>query len=270
MEPATPSTVSKAIDGLPADTRYEIAFPLDLRPESDRGALLRSLRAEGFTRIAVGGETLRLDDPGVVLPESASVDVVVDRLIRGRDVPERRLDSIESAFARGLGRCCILAGGDSWTFVRGWRCSRCGTEHIEPHPNLFRFNRALGACPTCEGFGRITELDLARIVPDDAKTIRQGAIAPWSTPAYRNYLDELLTEATALGIRVDLPFGRLDPEQVGRVLRGVPGTRFTGIEGFIQALERKTYKLHVRVFLNRWRRYRTCPTCQGRGYGPRR
>jgi excinuclease ABC subunit A len=261
--PATPSSVSAAIDGLPPETRYEIAFPLDLRPESDREALLRSLRAGGFTRITTGGQTVRLDEPGVVLPATGSVDVVVDRLVRGRDAPERRIDSIESAFARGLGRCRILTGDEAWSFVRGWRCGRCGTEHLEPQPNLFRFNRALGACPECEGFGRITELDLARIVPDVSKTIRKGAIAPWTTPAYHHHLEELLADATALGIPVDVPFSRLEAEQVRRVMEGVPGARFPGIEGFIRALERKTYKLHVRVFLSRWRRYRTCPACQG-------
>jgi excinuclease ABC subunit A len=261
--PASPSTVSDAIDGLPPDTRYEIAFPLDLRAESDRDALLRSLRIQGFTRITVGGQTIRLDDPGISLPEAGSVDVVVDRLVRGRDAPERRLDSIESAFAKGLGRCRIAFAGEAWTFVRGWRCSRCATEHLEPQPSLFRFNRAAGACPECEGIGRIAELDLARIVPDPSKSIRQGALAPWATPAYRAYLDELLADARALGIPVDVPYSRLDAEQVRRLLDGVPGTRFAGIDGFIRALERKTYKLHVRVFLNRWRQYRTCPACQG-------
>jgi excinuclease ABC subunit A len=261
--PATPSTVAATIDGLPANTRYEVAFPLDLRPESDREALSRSLRADGFTRIAIGGRAARLDEPGAALPETGSVDVVVDRLVRGRNAPERRLDSIESAFARGLGRCRILAGDEAWTFVRGWRCGRCGTEHIEPQPNLFRFNRGLGACPVCEGFGRVTELDLARIVPDPSKTIRQGAIVPWTTPAYRTHLDELLADARALDLPVDVPFGRLDAEQVRRVVEGVPDTRYVGLEGFIQALERKSYKLHVRVFLSRWRRYRTCPGCQG-------
>lgn len=263
VEPATPSTVSRAIDALPAGTRYEIAFPLDLRPDSDREALLRSLGAEGFTRVAVGEQVFRLDEPGLSLPDAASVDVVVDRLVRGRDAPVRRLDSIESAFARGLGRCRLRAGDESSTFVRGWRCSRCGTSHIEPQPLLFRFNRALGACPTCEGFGRIAELDLARIVPDPSKTIRQGAIAPWTTPFYQAYLDELLAEAARLGIAVDLPFARLDAEQVRRVVEGVPGTRFAGLEGFIRALERKSYRLHVRVFLGRWRRYRPCPACAG-------
>jgi excinuclease ABC subunit A len=261
--PATPSTVSRAIDALPPETRYEIAFPVDLRPESDVAAVLRSLQAEGFTRIVSGGRTIRLDEPGAARPEAGSIDVIVDRMVRGRDAPQRRLDSIESAFATGLGRCRVLAGRDAWTFMRGWRCSRCGTEHAEPQPNLFRFNRPLGACPVCEGFGRLDELDLDRIVPDPSRTIREGAIAPWTSPAYRSYLDELIAEAPALGIAVDLPFDRLDPEQVRRVVQGVPDSRFSGVEGFIRALERQSYKLHVRVFLSRWRRFRPCPACRG-------
>jgi excinuclease ABC subunit A len=263
VQPATPATVSAAIDALPPETRYEIAFPMDLRPESDRDALLSGLRAQGFTRIVLNGQALRLDDPGLVLPETGSVDIIVDRLVRARDAPARRLDSIESAFSRGLGRCRVIAGNEAWTFVRGWRCSRCGTEQIEPQPNLLRFNRALGACPNCEGFGRITELDLARIVPDPSRTIRQGAIAPWSIPAYRSHLDDLLTVAGAQGIPVDVPFARLDPSQVGRLVEGVPGTPFTGLDGFFRALERKSYRRHVRVLLGRWRKYQTCPACQG-------
>ncbi len=263
VQPATTAHVSAAIDALPDGARYEIAFPIDVLPGTDHEALTRSLQAEGFTRIAVAGQTLRLDEPGLVLPTSGTFDVIVDRLIRGRDEPGRRLDSIESAFAKGLGRCRLLSGEDAWTFVRGWRCARCGTDHIEPQPNLFRFNRGLGACPTCEGFGRTSEPDLDRIVPDPSKTIRDGAIAPWTTPAYRPYLDELLAVGAELAIPLDVPFAQLDSETVGRIASGVPGTGFVGLDGFFRKLERKTYKLHIRVFLSRWKSYRPCPTCQG-------
>jgi excinuclease ABC subunit A len=261
--PATPSTVARAIDTLPVGTRYEIAFPIDVRPETDRAALVRSLRAEGFGRIGISGRDLRLDEPGVELPEAGSVDVIVDRLVRGRDAPARRSDSIEAAFARGLGRCRILAGEGSWTFVRGWRCSRCGTDHLAPEPRLFRFNGAFGACPLCEGFGRTAELDLAQIVPDPSRTIRAGAIAPWATPAHRGPLEALIEAGPATGIPVDVPFRDLSSEQVRRLLDGVPGTGFGGLEGFFRALERRSYKVHVRVFLSRWRRYQECPACHG-------
>jgi excinuclease ABC subunit A len=263
--PATPGMVSEAIDALPEDTRYEIAFPVDIRPETDRTSLLQSLRSQGFARIAAAGQVVRLDEPEaeVALPAEGPVDVIVDRLVRGKDAIARRIDSIESAFVKGLGRCRILAGGASWTYTRGWRCSRCGTDHLEPQPNLFRFNGALGACPVCEGFGRTTELDLARIVPDPSKSIRAGAIAPWATPGYRIQLDELLGNAPALGLPVDVPFAQLAPAEVRRLVEGVAGAGFTGLNGFFQGLERKAYKLQVRLFLGRWRRYQNCPACGG-------
>jgi excinuclease ABC subunit A len=261
--PSSPAAIERAVDALPADTRYEIAFPVDLRPSTDRQALLRSLQAEGFTRLKQGGQVVRLDDPALVLPETGSVDVIVDRLVRGKDAIDRRADSIESALAHGLGRCRLHAACQSWTFVRGWRCSRCGTDHLEPQPALFRYNAPLGACPVCEGFGQTSELDMARIVPDPKKSLRAGAIAPWSTPAHRAYQDELVAAAPGLGIPLDRPFARLTPEQVRRIVDGAPEVGFTGLSGFIHRLERKTYKLHVRVFLSRFRRYETCPACRG-------
>src|SRR5262249_23517507 len=134
VRPATPATRARAIDELPAETRYEIAFPLDLRPESDRPALVQSLRTAGFARVVVSGQAMRLDDPTFALPEAGSVDVIVDRLVRGRDATGRRTDSIEAALGQGLGRCRILVGDDAWTFVRGWRCSRCRPDHLHPQP----------------------------------------------------------------------------------------------------------------------------------------
>ncbi len=107
---------------------------------------MRSLQAEGFTRLRVDGQAIALDDPSMTLPVEGDldVDVIVDRLVRGKDAPERRLDSIETAFAKGLGRCRILAGDETRTYIRGWRCSRCGTDHVEPQPNLFRYHSPTG------------------------------------------------------------------------------------------------------------------------------
>ena len=263
--PATPASISSALDLLQVGARYEIAFPLEVRTTTDRSALMHSLRAEGFTRLRVVGQAIALDDPSTSLPVEGDLDldVIVDRLVRGKDAPERRLDSIETAFAKGLGRCRIRAGDKISTYVRGWRCSRCGTDHVEPQANLFRYHSPLGACPVCEGTGRTMELDLGRIVPDPSKTIRADAVAPWATPAYRTCLEELLDNSTALAIPVDVPFERLDGEQSKRLFDGVSGSRFPGIRGFFQGLEHRTYQQTVRVFLSRWRSHQTCPACHG-------
>ena len=194
MSPATPLSVSRAIDELPAGTRYEIGFPLDILPGTDTAALAQSLLEDGLTRVRVGERIETLTPEGSALcgaqEGKRNVDAIIDRLVRGKDVPERRLDSIETAFARGLGRCCLILDGTTRTFVRGWRCSVCGTDHIEPQVNLFRYQSPLGACPRCEGLGQVIDLDFDRIVPDRSKSIREGAIAPWNNPAYRGLLAE--------------------------------------------------------------------------------
>ena len=174
VAPASSETVSRAIEQWPEETRYEIGFPLEILPGTDRRSLLGSLRARGFTRFRVGGQSLMLDGPDPPLRGDCSVEVIVDRLVRGSDRADRRADSIETAFEHGLGRCRVIALGESHTFVRGWRCSQCGTDHIEPQPALFRYNSPLGACPACEGTGHTVELDLSRIVPDPSRTIRSA------------------------------------------------------------------------------------------------
>jgi excinuclease ABC subunit A len=156
-----------------------------------------------------------------------------------------------------------LAESAELTFYRGRRCAGCEADFPEPEPRLFRYNSPQGACPTCEGFGRVIDLDLARIVPDPSKSLRDGAIAPWSTPAYREWLADLLDFAPVLGVPVDVPFKHLSPEQVLPIIEGVPARGFSGLRGFFRWLERKSYKMHVRVFLSRWRSYIACPDCRG-------
>ena len=265
VEPATPASLATAADELPQGSRYLIVFPVDVRPDSDRAALADALREDGFTRVRAGGQVVGLGDGP--LPEAdagdGTVDVVVDRLVRGSESPERRLDSIETAMAKGLGRARLIHGEASRTFYRGWKCSHCGRDYPEPEPRLFLYNNPLGACPACEGFGRVVEFELDRVVPDPSKSIRGGAIAPWTTPAYRGTLQDLLDAAPALGLPVDLPFKRLTPEQVAVVVEGSPAHGFPGLRGFFRWLERRSYKLHVRVFLSRWRGYAPCPACKG-------
>jgi excinuclease ABC subunit A len=263
VKPATPTSVAHSIDELPEGTRYQIGFPVEILPRTDRGALVASLRADGLTRVLIEGVSRSLDEPGLTLPESGSVDVIVDRLVRGKEATERRIDSLETAFARGMGRCRIIVGDDSRTFLRGWRCGHCGTDHLAPEPELFQYSGPIGACPACEGTGHTLEVDLSRVIPDPSKTIRQGAIAPWANPQYRPFLEMLLAESQSLEIPVDIPFARLDERQRTRVFEGVVGTRFRGIDGFLRELEKRDHKPAVRIFLSRWRGQRTCSACQG-------
>jgi excinuclease ABC subunit A len=142
-------------------------------------------------------------------------------------------------------------------------CEECGIEYPKPEPQLFSFNSPLGACPTCEGFGNLIDLDMDLIVPDPRKTLQEGAIAPWNTPAYAHELEELLRLAPDYNLPVDVPFRSLDDAQRRLIREGVPERNFGGLEGFFAWLERRKYKMHLRVFLSRWRSSRPCPECLG-------
>ncbi len=268
VEPSDPATVVRAIEGLPVGAHYLVAFPLDVRPDSDRRGLAEGLIEQGFTRArGAGGAVARLDSGP--LPEGP-IDVVVDRLTRGSEATGRRLDSIETAFAKGLGRARLIVedGGLDLTFYRKRRCSNCGTDHADHDPRLFRYNSPLGACPTCEGYGRVVGLDLDRIVPDRSKSIRGGAIAPWNTPSHKDELEKLLARAPRLGLPTDVPFADLTPGQVATVVDGSIPKGYGGLRGFFDRLEAKAYKMPVRVFLSRWRGYHACPTCEGKRLRP--
>jgi len=252
VRPADTSAVVSAIDALPEGTRYQVAFPVDVTPETDLALLGDSLRESGFLRVQVDGRTLSIDTEPPPRPSSGPIDVIVDRLARGKEDSGRRLDSIETAFDRGLGRCRILCDQTTLQFFRGWRCGTCGADYVRPDPRLFNPNSPLGACPTCEGFGRVIDLDFDRIIPDKTKSLRDGAIVPWTMPAYRQHLDALLRDA---GLPATVPFERLTTEQRATIERSV--------RAMFTKLERKLYKLHVRVFLSRWRSYHPCPSCHG-------
>lgn len=146
---------------------------------------------------------------------------------------------------------------------RSRRCNACDIDFPDPEPRLFSFNNPLGACPTCEGFGDVMEVDMDLVVPDPSKSIREGAIAPWNTPSYSHEREELLALARKRNIPVDIPFSKLDSVALKIIREGSPEDNFGGLAGFFAWLERKKYKMHVRVFLSRWRSYSRCPDCNG-------
>jgi excinuclease ABC subunit A len=153
-------------------------------------------------------------------------------------------------------------------FSERFECRTCGIPYEDPQPRLFSFNNPFGACPTCHGFGNIIELDQDLVVPDQQKSINQGAIEPWTKPHYRSHLAELKRAAKTRGVRLDVAWRDLTAEEVTFVMDGDPSTGsgrgdFEGVRGFFRWLERKKYKVHVRVFLSRYRGYLTCPDCGG-------
>jgi excinuclease ABC subunit A len=147
-------------------------------------------------------------------------------------------------------------------------CADCNLEYPAPEPRLYSFNSPLGACPECEGFGNVIDIDMDLVVPDPSKTLADGAIAPWNSPAYQHELEELLALAPDYGLPVGVPFRQLEPRHLELIQSGVPEREFGGLQGFFAWLERRKYKMHIRVFLSRWRSYRTCPACGGKRLRP--
>ncbi|MBQ1454448.1 MAG: hypothetical protein IIZ25_01190 [Thermoguttaceae bacterium] len=154
--------------------------------------------------------------------------------------------------------------GERWTlcgFSRRLRCEDCGIEYPGLEPKLFSFNSPLGACPLCEGFGNLMTFELNKIIPDKKKSLKDGAIAPWNSPSYRYKYQELFRAAETVGLRTDVPVGELTKREMDLLLNGKRGTGYDGINGFFSRLQRQKYKMHIRVFLSRWRSYRACPLC---------
>jgi len=279
----TPQTAAERLGNLQEGTRFVLAFPRRVAADESLQAVAAALREDGFVRVIHAGRTQPLTEPSFAAEETGGASggdllVVTDRLTAGGFTPARLRDSLEIAFAKGQGTCCALVPANGaagsimvddrpwqrWGFSASLRCDTCQRDYPEPEPRLYDFNSPLGACPQCEGFGDVVDIDMDLIVPNPTKTIREGAIAPWNTPAYAHELEELLALADDYHLPVDVPFEQLTDEHLRLIRDGVAERSFGGLRGFFDWLERRKYKMHIRVFLSRWRSYRPCPTCGGK------
>ena len=240
---------------------------------------LNTLRRRGFGRLLVEGRTVAIEEAEKnpsALRGLTTLPVVVDRIRVQSGMRSRLTDSIETAFREGDGAAFAIEVDDAGTpvathrFSERFECRRCGLSYEAPQPRLFSFNNPFGACPTCHGFGNTIELDMDLVVPDQRKSINEGAIEPWSKPHYRNCLAHLKRVARTAGLRLDVPWEDLTDEERLFVIDGtLPAgaasgvSEYDGIQGFFRRLERKKYKVHVRVFLSRYRGYLTCRDCGG-------
>jgi len=297
----TAELVAKRLQALPAGTRLLIGFDLPLVAISSNGAsgdsefaddgdngddadllppvprasaidasrqTLETLRRRGFGRVLIDGAAVAIEDvPNEALKGRTSIEVVVDRVKNDGDVLSRLTDSVETSYREGGGAAfAVVLGADGASdsrivFSEKFECRTCGIAYETPQPRLFSFNNPFGACATCNGFGNIIELDMGLVVPDPSKSINQGAIEPWTKPHYRSHLAELKRTAKKAGIRLDVPWSDLTDDERKLVIEGYGD--YDGVRGFFRWLERKKYKVHVRVFLSRYRGYQSCPDCGG-------
>ena len=233
------------------------------------GETINGLRRRGFGRLLVEGKAVTFEDLDLsALAKRTTLEVVVDRVRIEGDLRTRLTDSIETSYREGGGAAFAIAlgrepgtGDERIVFSERFDCRACGIAYETPQPRLFSFNNPFGACPTCHGFGNVIELDMGLVVPDPSLSINQGAIEPWSKPHYRAQLAELKRAARKSGLPLDVPWKDLSDDERKFVVEG--DGDFEGVRGFFRWLERKKYKVHVRVFLSRYRGYLTCPDCEG-------
>ncbi len=264
-QPVLPESPDRIYDALPPGGRLVITFPFPLAEGSD--PLRKELMRFGFDRLWHDGAVLDIHQ-WAPAEETDGVDVLVDRLVLDRAPRQRVLDSLETAMRFGGGRVDLWPDGEGRrSFSNRLHCARCDLDYLPPLPNLFSFNSPIGACDTCRGFGRVIDIDLDLIIPDPGLSIAQGAIKPWGGEADgRMEYEDLSAFCRRRRIPMDKPFARLDETQRRAIVDGTDD--YYGVRGFFQWLETKTYKMHVRVYLSRFRSYDICPQCDGARFKP--
>ncbi|MBX9578300.1 MAG: excinuclease ABC subunit UvrA [Chthoniobacterales bacterium] len=239
------------------------------------------LREQGYLRIWIDGTIHRTDEPPTVKQLPPVVAVLQDRLEIKKANQQRLTEAIETALHLGKDRIAFInpETGAVHPFSSGWHCAHCDVTIRPPSPGLFSFNNPLGACPVCRGFGRVVGFDLSRIIPDRSLSVASGVVKPFQSGQARDSQGDLLRACAFNDIDVHLPFEELSAKDQEFILQGESGvdlstedikdnSRWYGVYGFFKWLENKTYKMHVRVFLSRYRSYKPCDSCHGGRFQP--
>jgi len=241
--------------------------PTDQSLEGIKSRLFE-LRQKGFNRLFQQGRLFEFSTPESLLDVDFNkpLFVLVDRIAIASDSRARIVDATEISFRESGEVVFETASRDDQPsrrlrFSQRFECKTCNIRYDEPEPRLFSFNNPFGACPRCQGFGNTIDFDLALVIPDPSKTLNEGAIEPWTKPKYRSLFTDLKRFAKPAGIPLDVPWAELSSEHRRLIVEG--DRHFPGIRGFFQYMQRKKYKLHVRVFLSRYRGYSTCSECGG-------
>jgi excinuclease ABC subunit A len=291
----TVDEIADAVLALDPETRVQVVFPLvpaaaaphdtekkaprarklskkTSAPDSALTEQLKSrlfdLRKAGFNRLYQAGQVFEFSTPESLLDIrfDQPVFMLVDRVIVAAESRSRIVDAVETAYRESGEVIFDLPPHNDqparqMRFAQRFECKNCNLRYEEPAPRLFSFNNPYGACPRCQGFGNTIDFDLGLVIPDPLKSLGEGAIDPWNKPKYRTLFADMKRFANQAEIPLDVPWAELDAGQQEQILDG--DGKFIGVRGFFQYLERKKYKLHIRVFLSRYRGYSTCPECRG-------
>ncbi len=258
----TPQSAAEQVVG--RGGRIQVAFPLPPVAKLDHGAVVENLRALGFVRVVADGAAHHLEElpARLDLTRARELLVVVDRLVAEPGSLGRIAESIATGFQEGEGVAVVLLESERLRFTRSPACSACDTPAATVTPALFSFNNPRGACSACNGFGATLEYDESLIVPDPARSLREGAIDPWTKPRYESRRRMLLDRAKSLGADPTTPWHKLKAAARRELLYGRKG-RYVGIFPFLKDLEEKRYKQYIRVFLRQYQLATTCGQCLG-------
>ena len=272
----TVDDVVKRVESLGPGRRLYFAVPFQdsglassdrENPDPPLAAVAETLLRQGFSRLLdPEGQIIRL--PAPALESLVGYRLLIDRLVLSESDGERIADSLESSFAAGKGvaEVMVLPGDEDpgiqiLRFSERLECQYCKVTYRDPEPLLFSFNNPYGACATCHGFGNTISIDPGLVIPDQLRTLREGPVEPFCKPRYRRNQERLLEYLTARGVDLDLPYRDLSEELKQAIWEG--DGAYSGVVGFFRRLERKKYKMHVRILISRYRGYTVCPDCGG-------
>lgn len=282
IAPETPNSIAlKGEEEAPGETMlvtFGVAAPAGTKPDD----FFDFLQQQGYLRVWIDGEVHRTDGPSTLKRLPAVVRVIQDRVTLNAASRTRCVEAIEAALRFGKGQVAFIHPGSGVVYPHssGWHCAHCDIDITPPSPGLFSFNSAVGACPACRGFGRVIGLDLDRAIPDPTLSIKEGVVKPFQTENGQECQRDLLKACAQNEIDIDTPFRELPKADRDFVLygEGGPGSegaedlwregRWYGVRGFFTWLESKSYKMHVRVLLSRYRSYTSCPECEGGRFQP--
>ncbi len=258
-----------------------ITFWVSVPPKTEPRDFFNFLQQQGYLRVWIDGQVVRVDAESKIKRLGARVQVIQDRIAITDENRARLTEAIEIALRFGKDRINVvdLDSNSEHPYSTGWHCAHCDLDIRPPTPGLFSFNNPLGACPECRGFGRTIAIDLNRAIPDRSLSIAQGAVRVFRGEEMGESQKDLLRACAREEIDVHLPFEELQKADQDFVINGekrggeytdddYENDRWYGVRGFFKWLESKTYKMHVRVLLSRYRAYTTCPSCHGGRFQP--
>jgi excinuclease ABC subunit A len=268
-----PTSAAQALLATHAGATAVLTYPVRV-PDTEtfldvRATLLR----DGYRRVLVAGQVRLLEElrPAEVIGAAGSGDVVVDRLVLSADRFARLAESLEQAWARGQGEAQLWLEGERLRVRQGLVCPSCARTFEPPRPSLFSYQSPVGACPACRGFGRTLGIDWTKVIPDEGLSIRDGALRPWNGRSSEWERSMLARFAKQSRIPLDVPWRELGSEQREAILEGEGGYRqghYPGLRAWFRWMESRTYKMHVRVLLSRYRAYTLCTACAGARLNP--